>query len=284
MGYTNLRLLGVGLAILSTVTTVEAMAGQPGPKAVQKSKQRSVHSFRSVVPYLAHALRNCRCHEADDVFERRACKKSCKAFQKKMFGWASKHPVIHTDLALDVADYDFRTKTFVLSHIDSLNPESRYGRVDQDGVLLGSNRCETVDGELTSMVETKLEVKAKMPEKRAKQSVLRGVRSVQAVALLKGRSTRINWCCGTFMRREFAMDKTPCSSRGFTYSITEIAIGLDPTVEPSDETADAEEADAEDIEPDAPGSWQKGFNTQVLPIEFTPKLIGFENVPGNLEE
>jgi len=272
--------LRIGLCCVLIGPLIPAQANAKGKKAkTTKTEHRKIHTYSSVRPYLAHALRDCRCHEISDAFDKRACKKGCSSYKKKMLKWAAKNPVLHESLELYVEEYSFKSRAFTLNHTDSLNPEVRFGRVDQDGVIIGKSRCESVDGELTSMVETKLQLKAKMKEAKAKNSVLRGVKSINAVAILKGKASSVTWCCGAFMRRDFAMDKAPCSSRGFKYKVTEIAVGFDPTVDP-----DAEEEDQGEESEEESGAWQKGFKTPVVPIEFTLGLIGFKDVPGELDD
>ena len=272
--------VALGCLLLVTVASSEADAGT-GTASKGKSDYRSIHTFESVQPYLAHALRDCRCHQISDAFDKRACKKGCVSFKKKMLKWAAKNPMLHQSLKFHVEEYNFRSRSFTLSHTNSLMPEVRYGRIDQDGVIIGKSRCESVDGELTSMVETKLQLKAKMKESEAKKSVLRGAGRTDAVVILKGKPTSVTWCCGAFMRREFAMDKAPCSSRAFRFSVKEIAIGIDPTVDPKQEPD--EETHEETQGEQEPGSWKQGFKTAVAPIEFTPGLIGFKDVPGDLD-
>ena len=268
-------------ALIVPMNPTEASA-QGNKSKTTKIEHRKVHTYSSVRPYLAHALRDCRCHEISDSFDKRACKKGCSSYKKKMLKWASKNPVLHESLEFYVEEYSFRSRSFTLNHTDSLYPEVSFGRVNQDGIIMGKSRCESVDGELTSMVETKLQLKAKMKESKAKKSVFRGARSVNAVAILKGKTSSVTWCCGAYMRRDFAMDKAPCSSRGFKYGVKEIAIGLDPTVEPDQE----EERDAKDDDDseEESGAWQLGFKSPVVPIEFTLKLIGFQDVPGELDD
>ena len=276
------RYLRIVLCCILFGPLIPAQAGAQGKKAkTAKIEHRKIHTYSSVRPYLAHALRDCRCHEISDAFDKRACKKGCSSYKKKMLKWSAKNPVLHESLEFYVEEYNFKSRSFTLNHTDSLNPDVRYGRVDQDGVIIGKSRCESVDGELTSMVETKLQLKAKMKEAKAKNSVMRGTRTVDAVAILKGKASSVTWCCGAFMRRDFAMDKAPCSSRGFKYKVTEIAVGFDPTVEPESED-DGEKQDEESEEES--GAWRQGFKTPVVPIEFTPDLIGFKDVPGELDD
>ena len=264
--------LSLVLVLLFTSTSTEVFASE---KNVAKKNLRQVHTYSSVRPYLAHALRDCRCYEISDAFDARACKKGCKTFKKKMIKWASKHPVLNDSLDIDVSDYNFRSKSFALHLTESLTPEVRFGRVDQDGIIIGSSRCETVDGELTSMVETNQKITVRMSEEKARKSMLRNSDSVSSVAVLKGKSSSITWCCGAFMRREFAMDKVPCKGRIFKYAIKELALGFDPVVDPeagSDERIAAPE-----------GSWKLGFKTLVSPVEFSPALLGMKEVPGSLD-
>ena len=252
-------MLRIGLCWLFLVTVASGEADAGTDTSIKgKGDYRSIHTFESVQPYLAHALRDCRCHQISDAFDKRACKKECVSFKKKMLKWAAKHPILHQSLKFYVEEYNFRTRSFALSHIDSLMPEVRYGRIDQDGVIIGKSRCESVDGELTSMVETKLQLKAKMKESEAKNSVLRGAGRTDAVVILKGKPTSVTWCCGAFMRREFAMDKAPCSSRGFKYSVKEIAIGLDPTIDPNQEPDEETQGEQE------PGSGSKASRRPLL--------------------
>jgi hypothetical protein len=258
--------------LLFTSTSTEVFASD---KNVAKKNLRQVHTYSSVRPYLAHALRDCRCYEVRDAFDARACKKGCKKFKKKMLKWASKHSVLNDSLDIDVSDYNFRSKSFALNLTESITPEVRFGRVDQDGIIIGSSRCDTIDGELTSMVETSHKLTVRMSEEKARKSMLRNSDSVSSVAILKGKPSSITWCCGAWVRRDFAMDKVPCKGRVFKYAVKELALGFDPVVDP--------EADSDESEEPPEGAWKLGFKTRVVAIEFSPDLLGMKEVPGSLE-
>jgi hypothetical protein len=79
------------------------------------------------------------------------------------------------------------------------------------------------------------------------------------------------------MRRDFAMERTPCRGRSFKYSVKELAVGFSPMV---DSEADKESEGEEAME----GAWKLGFKTLVAPIEFTLQLIGVKEVPGELDD
>ena len=128
--------IGLCCMLLGPLASVEASAKTKNGKT-SKSEPRKIHTFSSVRPYLAHALRDCRCYEISDAFDKRACKKGCSSYKKKMLKWAAKHPILHDSLEFYVEEYSFKSRSFTLNHTDSLNPEVRFGRVDQDGIIIG---------------------------------------------------------------------------------------------------------------------------------------------------
>lgn len=268
------RTLAVILLMLLCVAWSATTASAKGDKAKKTDNEtapRTIYSYSSVHPFIVHALRGCHCHWIDDEFEQRDCNKQCVPFKKKMLAWAAKNPVLHHDLELDVQKYNFKSRAYVLKREDmAIEPDSIPG-----SVIIGSGRCDS----LTGMPMTSQRIVAKMKEKEAKRSVLRGADDVSATAVLKGKVSTMNWCCDSYSRRDAAMSGVSCNGRVFKYTIKEVAVGELP--EPADEDEDEDEAQDED---DSPVPWRMGFKTPVESVDFEPSIIGFEEYPGELDD
>ena len=236
-------------------------------------------SFSSLRPYLGHALRDCRCYEISDAFDARDCRRACTPFKKKMLAWAKQNPVLYRGLELQVEPYSFSKRAFTLNYWDSVMPDIYFSRVDHDGIFIGKSSCDRVDGELTEMVAFKHRISAKMPESQAKASVLRDTRSVTAVAILKGQPASINWCCGPYARRNFALDKAKCRSRGFRYVTKDMAVGMTMVDDAYGGTESSKPGDGDSTEP-----WIKGFKTKVKVSAFQPAMAGISKVPGSMRD
>jgi len=271
--HTTIALFAILLTVLLAPTTT-------AKKATKKETSRTLYSFSSVHPYVVHALRGCQCRWIDDEFEQRSCKKRCVPFKKKMLAWATKNPVLHHDLELDVEKYNFKSRSYVLKREDMIvEPEKVPG-----SVIIGSGRCDS----MTDMPMTIQRIVAKMKEKEAERSIFRGADDVSATAVLKGKVSTMNWCCDAYTRREAAMDGVSCNGRVFKYTIKEVAVGDLPEPSEPDESKDPEEIEEGDSqetqEEDESRPWRMGFKTYVESVDFEPSLIGFEEIPGELDD
>ena len=251
-----------------------ATKGDTKKKSSKADAPRVIYSYSSVHPFIVHALRGCHCHWIDDEFEQRDCKKQCVPFKKKMLAWAAKNPVLHHDLELDVQKYNFKSRSYVLKREEmAIEPESIPG-----SVIIGSGRCDS----FTGMPMTRQRIVAKMKEKEAKGSVLRGAKNVSATAVLKGKLSTMNWCCDSYSRRDAAMSGVSCNGRVFKYTIKEVAVGELP--EPPEEDEVEEEEHEGEGEDESPAPWRMGFKTPVQSVDFEPAMIGFEEYPGELDD
>jgi hypothetical protein len=269
------------LAMLTLSLTLVLATEATAKKAPEKKASRTLYSYSSVHPYIVHALRGCHCHWIDDEFEQRDCKKRCVPFKKKMLAWAGKNPVLHHDLELSVEKYNFKSRAYVLKREDvAMDPDSVPG-----SVIIGKGRCDS----LTGMPMTAQRIVAKLKEKEAKLSVLRGAKNVSATAVLKGKVSTMNWCCDSYSRRDAAMSGVSCNGRVFKYTIEEVAIGDLPEppepVSPDDaEESDGDSEGVEEAQDEAPRPWRMGFKSFIESVDFEPSLIGFEQIPGELDD
>jgi hypothetical protein len=254
---------------LALVALLFLMTPAPGSLAKKKAEAtpRKLHTFSSVKPYVEHALKGCQCRWIDDAFEQRDCKKQCKGFKRKMLAWATKNPVLHESLEIDVGKYNFRSRSFTLEVQDLMvEAENVPG-----SVIIGNGRCDS----MTGMPMTSQRIIAKMKEKDAKRSVLRGSDEASATAVLVGKASSLNWCCDSYTRREAAMDGVSCNGRVFKYTIKELAIpeAPDPSLGSGEEDPDDDER-----------PWYLGFKTPVEALDFEPRIIGYEDFPGDLDD
>jgi len=266
--------------LLAGLSTTPATAkSDKSAKASKADATRTLYSYSSVHPYVVHALKNCQCRWIDDEFEQRDCKKQCVPFKKKMLAWAAKNPVLHHDLELDVQKYNFKSRSYVLKREDMVvEPDKVPG-----SVIIGSGRCDS----MTGMPMTSQRIVAKMKEKEAKRSILRGADEVSTTAVLHGKVSTMNWCCDSYTRREASMDGVSCNGRVFKYTIKEVAVGdlpQPPSPEDEDDVEDAQEEAESEEEDEEPRPWRMGFKTFIESVDFEPALIGFEEIPGELDD
>ncbi|MBD91088.1 MAG: hypothetical protein CL940_12195 [Deltaproteobacteria bacterium] len=269
-------LAAISLAFLMVVSsaTVATAKSDKAQKVSKTTESRTLYSYSSVHPFIVHALNGCQCRWVDDEFEQRDCKKRCVPFKKKMLAWAAKNPVLHHDLELDVQKYNFKSRAYVLKREDLLVEPDRV----PGSVIIGSGRCDS----MTGMPMTSQRIVAKMKEKEAKRSVLRGADDVSATAVLHGKVSTMNWCCDAYTRREASMDGVSCNGRVFKYTIKEVAVGELPWWRSNDEQSNNSEELGDDQDSTRP--WRMGFKTPVESIDFEPSMIGFEEYPGELDD
>ena len=269
-----LAAISLAFLMVASSATVAWAKSDKAKKASKKTESRTLYSYSSVHPFIVHALNGCQCRWIDDEFEQRDCKKQCVPFKKKMLAWAAKNPVLHHDLELDVQKYNFKSRAYVLKREDLLVEPDRV----PGSVIIGSGRCDS----MTGMPMTSQRIVAKMKEKEAKRSVLRGADDVSATAVLHGKVSTMNWCCDAYTRREASMDGVSCNGRVFKYTIKEVAVGELPEPPGPDEELEYEDETDPDEEESLP--WRMGFKTPVKSIDFEPAMIGFEEYPGELDD